>query len=358
MSASQRRSLVRVVAFALLALVAGGCLSDPVGDPEEDDEADPIADAMPVRWLAFGDQGTGDDAQARVAAGMLAVCQAAGCDFVVGLGDNIYEAGATSPYDPQFLLKFEQPYAAFAMPFYMTLGNHDNGGVQDIHAAGDLEVGYAARTDRAMDRWVMPNRWYEHTHGPVRFLALDTNVVFDDRQPAPGTAGALTADVDGVRQLAWVKERLAEPGGATWTFLHDHHPLVSNGVHGDSSIESPQLGAWLQEAVCESGRVDALVSGHDHDLQYLPAHEGCGAVEFVVSGAAAQVRDISGQPNPALYACGGTLGFTWFEAKAEVLTVRFHDADGTLMAERVLDRDDASKSSFVEHVRPASCTPT
>lgn len=353
---------MRVGRSPCLALVAvlslAGCVQPDSRDgPGDFTPSDPNGNEEAVRFIAIGDMGTGDEAQARVAAGMLEVCAAEGCDFVVGLGDNIYEAGVASPYDPQFLLKFETPYQAFDVPFYMTLGNHDNGGVRSLHATGDLQVQYAARTDRGMDLWVMPARWYEHTHGPVRFLALDTNVVFSAQEEVPGTAATLTRDVDGVQQLAWLKGRLADPGESTWTFLHGHHPLVSNGEHGNAGLESPPLDAWLREAVCASGGVHVLVTGHDHDLQYLPAQEGCGAVEFVVSGAAAQVRPIADLANPALFACGSTLGFVWMQVEGDVLTTRFHDADGALMAERVLHRDDASKSSFVEHARPATCTP-
>jgi tartrate-resistant acid phosphatase type 5 len=348
-----------LAAFAMAAAaILGGCAQDPEGGEGAGDLGQETSEAPPVRFLAFGDMGTGDEAQATVAAGMLEVCAAAGCDFVIGLGDNIYEAGVASAYDPQFVLKFETPYQGFDIPFYMSLGNHDNGGVRSLHAIGDFQVAYATRTDRAMDLWVMPARWYEHVHGPVRFLALDTNVVFSSQSEVPGAAAALTKDVDGVQQLAWLRERLADPDGATWTFLHGHHPLYSNGEHGNAGVESPSLEAWLRQVVCETEGVDVLVSGHDHDLQYLPAQEGCGDVEFIVSGAPAQVRDIPGGPNPTLYSCGSTLGFAWMEVRGEVLTTRFHAADGTLLAERVLDREDPSASSFVEHTRPATCTPS
>lgn len=287
---------------------------------------------------------------------MLRVCEEAGCDFVVGLGDNIYEAGVASAYDPQFQLKFEEPYTAFDVPFYMVLGNHDNGGVRSLHATGDLQVAYAARTDRAVDLWVMPARWYEHQHGPVRFLAIDTNVVFSSQSEVPGLADVLSRDADGLEQAAWLQDRLAAPGNATWTFLHGHHPLYSNGEHGNAHLESPPLEAWLRDVVC-SGGVDVLLSGHDHDLQYMPAQPDCGPVEFVVSGAGAKTRPITAEANPTLFACGDTLGFAWMEVQGERLTTRFHDADGALLFERVLDRADPNASTARDVQRPATCSP-
>lgn len=349
----------RVMALAFVALLAG--CSSPREDSRGTQEQTSAALATaPVRFLAIGDMGTGDDNQRRVADAMDATCADLGCDFVIGLGDNIYEAGVTSPYDPQFTLKFEQPYAAFAIPFHMTLGNHDNLGVRSGHAGGDFQVMYAARTDRAMDLWTMPARWYAHEQGPVRFLALDTNVVFASQTETPAVAGLLTRDVDGQVQLAWLRETLATPVPAgTWTILYGHHPLFSNGEHGDSAIESPQLGAWLQDAVCTSGAVDLLVTGHDHDLQWLEAQPAkCGRTEFVVSGAAAQTRPIQATPNPAYLACGDTLGYTWFEVHGERLVGRVFDASGQLLFERVLDRADpdaATATAFTE--RTASCSP-
>ena len=63
-----------------------------------------------VRFIAIGDMGTGDDGQYKVAAALESVCAERGCDFAIGLGDNIYEAGVDSVSDIQFQTKFEDPY--------------------------------------------------------------------------------------------------------------------------------------------------------------------------------------------------------------------------------------------------------
>lgn len=79
-----------------------------------------------VKFIAIGDMGTGKDGQRKVAEVMKQVCARRGCDFVVGLGDNIYEAGVDSASDIQFQTKFEEPYKNLNLRFYMALGNHDN----------------------------------------------------------------------------------------------------------------------------------------------------------------------------------------------------------------------------------------
>ena len=44
-----------------------------------------------VRFIAVGDTGTGKEGQYQVANAIEKVCAAHGCDFALGLGDNIYE---------------------------------------------------------------------------------------------------------------------------------------------------------------------------------------------------------------------------------------------------------------------------
>jgi len=70
-------------------------------------------DRAAVTFVALGDMGTGGSAQTQVAHAMYSVCQRDGCDFVLGLGDNIYPHSVQSVRDPQFQDKFEQPYSRF-----------------------------------------------------------------------------------------------------------------------------------------------------------------------------------------------------------------------------------------------------
>ena len=42
-------------------------------------------------FIVMGDSGTGQVSQYRVAASMAQTCSQVSCDFVLGLGDNIYE---------------------------------------------------------------------------------------------------------------------------------------------------------------------------------------------------------------------------------------------------------------------------
>jgi len=89
----------------------------------------PVGPIETLRFIAFGDGGTGSGTQIQVADSVKAVCDAAGgCDFAIYLGDNIYDTGVDSANDQQFEDKFEIPYQNILFPFYVTLGNHDFGG--------------------------------------------------------------------------------------------------------------------------------------------------------------------------------------------------------------------------------------
>jgi len=46
-------------------------------------------DRKEVKFVALGDMGEGGIEQTRVAQAMGGVCEQEGCDFVLGLGDNI-----------------------------------------------------------------------------------------------------------------------------------------------------------------------------------------------------------------------------------------------------------------------------
>lgn len=314
------------------AIVLAGCLTESPAVPELTQET-----AEPLRFLAIGDMGTGDENQARVADGMEAVCLDLGCDLVIGMGDNIYEVGVTSPYDPQFEVKFELPYQDLDAPFYMTLGNHDNGGVRGAHALGDLQIAYSEREDRLSDKWHMPARWYEHTHGDVRFIALDTNINWYNNSGASGETGVdlLSADPNAEAETAFIESVLAQPWDG-WTIMHGHHPLYSNGDHGDTGMPT---GWWLEYVTCRLGDVDVSFSGHDHDLQWIKAKpDTCGDTEFIISGAAAKTRPLPRDNHDAWFGVGDTLGFFWVEIHGDTFTGKAFDADGGLLFERSFTR--------------------
>lgn len=337
--ADLRRSLA---ALALLALA--GCLQpDDGSDPAVPDDASVTAGPS-VRFVAIGDMGMGNEDQSRVAQAIGTVCAARGCDFAVGLGDLIYPAGASSPTDPQFDTKFEEPYAELDFPFWMVLGNHDNGqdpagatapagGLGFWYTAGNNEVAYAQRTDRASDKWTMPARHYTFDEGPVHFVGLDTNTLLFYGVPVPPDL-----DAELQAQEAWLPGAVAA-GEGPWRIALGHHPYVSNGEHGDAGEYDTELvpgqngdhlKALFEEHLCD--RIDLYLAGHDHDLIWHTPVPECGRTHFIVSGGG----------GAGLYALPGdgpvffekeSLGFWWIEIQGETMRAAAFDDQAALLYE-------------------------
>src|SRR5215831_8805680 len=107
----------------LLAWVGTGGLLHPIAAQTLGLRLHPRDPARPaVTFVVLGDMGDGGSAQIDVAHAMFSVCQQAGCDFVLGVGDNIYPHGVHGVHDPTFQDKFESPYTHFTgIDFWMIL---------------------------------------------------------------------------------------------------------------------------------------------------------------------------------------------------------------------------------------------
>lgn len=336
-------------------LGAAGCGNSPTGLGDDDvpvdgqsgaDASPDAAGPRPVRFVVLGDTGEGNTAQHEVAAAMKTVCDAAGgCDFALLLGDNIYDDGVTGVDDSQWQTKFEQPYAQLKMPFYAVLGNHDYGGQLIIDAPGvgnewdkgPVEVMYS----QVSSKWTMPDTHYTFTEGNVGIVALDTNsILWNNNQYGD--------------QRAWYPTALAQIAGADWKIVAGHHPLRSNGQHGNAGdYDAPEIlgipipnplpivggddmKAYFDEVVC--GTVDLSFSGHDHNRQWLDEPTACGGTELLVSGAGAKLTDFVDRGNAVFWQDDQEEGFLYVEVVGKRLTGRFYGKDGGMDFERVLTK--------------------
>ncbi len=312
----------------LLGLTFSGCLAaepemPPASDLPPTQPVVPFDGSGPLRFLIIGDQGTGDASQQAVADAMERVCARMGCDFVMANGDNIYEVGAVTAYDPAFEDRFEIPYQALDIPFYLTLGNHDNGLTGDLTVLGDSQVQYHYRDDRTSDKWHMPARFYAQRFGDVlEIFSLDTDTI-DSSLDFVNTE--LTA---GDVQQRWIREAI-EASNATWKISFGHYNYISNGNYGDGE---PAFKAAVENSICD--RVQFHVQGHDHDLQWLQPVDSCGRTEILVSGAAGQFRPDNDRGFAEHFSTGGTLGFAWVEIKGETFRLQFLNADDKVLFER------------------------
>jgi hypothetical protein len=312
------------------------------GGDEGSDAAAPTA----LRFAVLGDTGTGTPGQAEVAEAVRATCERDGCDFVLLLGDNLYEDGADSVTDPVWQDLFETPYASIDLPFYAVLGNHDYGGtLLGFHQAGlgnefdrgPVEVQYSA----VSTKWIMPDTHYVLRFGPVGIVALDTNSI-------------MWGNEDNGDQTPWWPTALAEASDeATWVLAAGHHPYLSNGAHGNAGdygmiegldivvpideIDGDKVRDFFDDNVC--GNVDVYLSGHDHNRQWIDAPDACGGTELLVNGASGKFKPFAdAERNPTLWQDDATEGFLHVVIDGDTFTGRFIDKDGTVAFENTLTK--------------------
>ncbi len=282
----------------------------------------------PVRFIAFGDGGEGNEDQYRVAEAVEMICADRGCDFALYLGDNFYDDGVFAVDDEQFTDKFELPYADLDFRFYIVLGNHDYGAVVPDWTRSDFQIEY---TDFS-EKWYLPFEWYTWQIEHVQFFVFDTH-----RQ----MLGEST-----VEQRAWAEEELGK-STATWKIGLSHHPYVSNGSHGNAGhyegltstlLRGQNVKDFIDELVC--GQLDLYFSGHDHTRQWL--EPVCGTT-FIVSGAAAKTTDLERRDeNPTFFEDASEEGFMWVEIVGDQMTGVFYDKDGNIDFEKTITRAEAA----------------
>jgi len=198
-----------------------------------------------VRFAVIGDMGTGKKPQYETAGKMAEYRQAFPFEFVITVGDNIYDGDTPLDYES----KFERPYKSLldmGVKFYATLGNHD----------------------KPNQRFYKPfnmngQQYYTFKKGNVRFLALDTN----DLNP---------------RQVAWLEKEL-QNSGSDWNICYFHHPLYSSAAfHGSST----GLRLVLEPLFVKYG-VQVVFAGHDHVYERVKLQQG---IQYFTEGASGSLR--------------------------------------------------------------------
>jgi len=303
--------------------------------------------AKSVSFIAMGDFGTGSSGQYKVAQAIESHCQNNACDFVLGMGDNMYNTKVGNPYHKSFETNFEKPYENLDMPFYMVIGNHDAGLLGDgdggSNKLAESQVEYSYRTDRSSEKWKMPAKYYHFTSdendiNPILdVFALDTSALNGLIDPTPKYEVYSYAYKEG----KWLDNAISNSTGE-FKVAFGHHPYVSNGKHGNAGMydQVPYIGPstlirkvtgkifkdWFEEHVC--GKVDVYFSGHDHNMQGLPPVANCGKTLFVVSGAGAKANAIyHPSANQVFYQYSNKIGFTYVTIRGNYFTNTVYSVD-------------------------------
>jgi 3',5'-cyclic AMP phosphodiesterase CpdA len=225
------------VLFLLLSVATGARDDGPTPDHATAPDV--------LRFAVIGDNGTGDSGQYEVAEQLAAAHAARPVDLVIMLGDNMY--GRQQPRD--FETKFTRPYAPLlrsGVPFYATLGNHDDPGNRSY-------PGFNMRGER----------YYTFVRKHVRFVVFDTNMMDDG-------------------QLAWIEETLAQVR-EPWRICYFHHPIYSSGARHGPDVE---LRVLLEPIMLRFG-VHVVFSGHEHVYERLRPQKG---ITYFIEGSSGKLR--------------------------------------------------------------------
>lgn len=235
-------------------------------------------------------------------------------DAVLVVGDN-FKCKLQGPDDPQFRPAFEGMYDSrvLRMPFYVVLGSHDY-----EYGAADAELQYSRRHPDS--RWKMPARWYRldlpaaNPLVTVLMLDSDRDAMAQDQWQA---------------QLRWMEAELAKPRQTSWTLCVGHHPLFSDGRHGNNAMMQAAWGPILKKH-----RVDFYIAGHDHVLQHLEAPGW--PCTFLISGGGGEnvQRPVPGKQGPFARA---TLGFLRMQCSIQAVKVSLVDHNNRAL--HVFERD-------------------
>jgi hypothetical protein len=291
--------------------------------------------------LAIGDYGTTGKEQRKVSDAMAAFMQRESISprEMLLLGDNFYSPAKDgfSVDSERWRTTFEDVYPAssFAMPCWAILGNHDyhdNAGGEKIQ----IEYARAKKT-----RWNMPAKWYRLELGPdeskpwATVLALDSNLPQVSSGTSTKPRASLTEE-ESKQQFAWMESELQKPR-APITIVLGHHPLYSNGDHGDTEA---LVQEW--EPLFEKYKVHAYLCGHDHDMQHLE-FEGRFTSHILSGGGGAKIRALKKDRNMPF--AESVYGFSHLELFPDALRVAHYNADGNPLHQFTKHPDGSFKVS-------------
>ncbi len=240
---------------------------------------------QPFRFVAYGDTRTQPDKHAAVIARIVAFRP----DFVLQTGDQVANGEREPEWDVFFATA--QPMLKDAA-YFPELGNHE-------HTAAPYFKYFPVARDYSFD------------YGNVHFVGLDSN-----RPNGEKTA-----------QDAWLRRDLAAHQSATWRVVFLHHTPYTCVDIAQRRLDSAGLRARL-EPIFQAGRVQLVITGHDHTYQ---RHVGPTGIQYVVSGGGgAPLYDIRrGDDTPFTVAAKKSYNDCEITVSGPRLSLRAVEPDGT-----------------------------
>jgi len=279
--------------------------------------------------------GSGFQAQKMVARGMERYARSSGLhpEALFMLGDSWYGDLAGGAASPRWIEQFERmyPVETFAGPAYSMLGNHDYQMLPPEVNKLEAELEYA-RSGRGLDarptRWTLPSRWYTFDfpkrNPQIHVIVLDSNMPRPDGSWQHGRDFTLKPE-EQAEQLAWFEGQLQKPRTTPFLGVLAHHPVYSNGPHGDHPV---LVREW--DPLFRKYKVDLYMAGHDHDLQHLE-FEGHPTTHFLSGGGGADLYVLKVDGLDRGPYAQEVHGFSHLSVTRSALELRHLDGDGRFL---------------------------
>lgn len=250
----------------------------------------------PVRFVAFGDSGSGGDDQLSV----LSQIETVPFDLILHTGDVAYDGGSLTELEIYVFDIYASLFRSF--PFFPASGNHD-------YESND---GAPFRSVFALPG---NERWYSFDWGDVHFVALDTERM-------------------GKEQVDWLDADLAATR-KPWKVVYGHRPPFSSGHHGSDRV----LRRWFVP-ILEKHRVDLVLSGHDHDYERIKPQ---GGVNYVVTGGGGRGTYDVGTSSFTAFS-ESVLNFVYVTIGADTLVLHAIDGSGKEFDQLVIHHSPTTAS--------------
>jgi predicted phosphodiesterase len=260
---------------------------------------------QPLTYVIFGDSGSGDDNQKKVAKSIGEYCKEVSCQAIFHTGDIVYDKGITSDTDPLFVDRFTSLYDSYNIPVYLSLGNHDYDGCETCYIGAVVKQSKYAK---------FPSTYYEVKEKNSSFFVIDTEK-FDKTQSD------------------WLNTSL-KASTSVWKFVLGHRPLVSTeSLHGKETFPGKED---LRTDICKD--TDILFSGHSHSLEFneIPL---CNALQVVSGGGGKELRaqDSTLKDNGIFF--GNTFGFVSLEVYSEKVIINYFNSSRELIYQNSIEKE-------------------
>ena len=290
-----KRNINKLVLFVLISLASVAAVA--IQDKPES-----------LNFAAIGDSGNGSQAQYAIAKRMLAFRQKTPFDFVLLLGDNIYEGGKPKYFKAHFELPYKDLLAA-GVQFYATLGNHDE-------MEADYHINYKD-FNMGGKRYYSFVKGFKGTDRLVEFFSLDTNA---------------EVSVESA-QLEWLVKALTD-SKARWKVVFMHHSLFSSG-----RMHPPYMGMRNQlHPLFLKYKVNLVLAGHTHVYERIKPQDG---LQYITEGCSGKIMRGNLVKNSPLTAYGNdqVQSFLLVHVTTKDITVDAIDLNGKQFDTVTIKRD-------------------